>query len=140
MPVSVPTMKRERFSDGFGSNVVLRPPAGPIITLHGLIAARDYVERLGKHVHPMIQTVFPNSDEVFQEKNAPIHAAGTVQSWFEKRDGARQYLPWSAQSPNLNITEPHWLVLESRVRNRFPPPTSLKQLEDDPKKNGKKFR
>jgi hypothetical protein len=30
----------------------------------------------------------------------------------------------------LNITEPLWSVLKTRVRNRFPPPTSLKQLED----------
>jgi hypothetical protein len=30
----------------------------------------------------------------------------------------------------LNIIEPLWSVLEARVRNRFPPPTSLKQLED----------
>jgi hypothetical protein len=30
----------------------------------------------------------------------------------------------------LNIIEPLWSVLETRVRNRFPPPTSLKQLED----------
>jgi hypothetical protein len=30
----------------------------------------------------------------------------------------------------LNITEHLWSVLETRVRNRFPPPTSLKHLED----------
>jgi hypothetical protein len=30
----------------------------------------------------------------------------------------------------LNITEPLWSVLETRVRNRFPPPKSLKQPED----------
>jgi hypothetical protein len=30
----------------------------------------------------------------------------------------------------LNIIEPLWSVLETRVRNRFPPPASLKQLED----------
>jgi hypothetical protein len=30
----------------------------------------------------------------------------------------------------LNSVEPLWSVLETRVRNRFPPPTSLKQLED----------
>jgi hypothetical protein len=29
----------------------------------------------------------------------------------------------------LNIIEPLWSVLESRVRNRFRPPTSLKQLD-----------
>jgi transposase len=35
-----------------------------------------------------------------------------------------------AESPDLNIIEPLWSVLESRVRGRFPAPTSLKQLED----------
>jgi hypothetical protein len=30
----------------------------------------------------------------------------------------------------LNIAEPLWSVLETRVRNRFPFPTSLKQPED----------
>jgi hypothetical protein len=34
------------------------------------------------------------------------------------------------QSSDLNITEPLWSVLETRVRNRFPTPTSVKQLED----------
>jgi hypothetical protein len=30
----------------------------------------------------------------------------------------------------LNISEPFWLVLETRARNRFPPPTSLMLLQD----------
>jgi hypothetical protein len=41
-----------------------------------------------------------------------------------------QHLPWPAQSPDLYSVKPLWSVLETRVRNRFPPPTSLKQLED----------
>jgi hypothetical protein len=60
----------------------------------------------------------------------PSHTAGNVQSWFEEHEGKLQYLPWPAQSPNLNIIEPLWLVLETTARNRFPPPTSLKQLAD----------
>jgi hypothetical protein len=32
----------------------------------------------------MIQTLFPNNDAVFQDDSAPIHTAGTVQSWFEE--------------------------------------------------------
>jgi hypothetical protein len=33
----------------------------------------------------------------------------------------------------LNIIEPLWSVLETRVRDRSPPPTSLKQFEDVPR-------
>jgi transposase len=78
----------------------------------------------------MIQTLFPNNDTIFQDANAPIHTAGTVQSWFEEHEGELQHLPWPAQSPDLNMTEPLWSVLETSVRNRFPPPASLKLLED----------
>jgi hypothetical protein len=106
-----------RFCDGLGSNIMVQYSVGPIITLHGRIPAREYMDRLGNQAHPMIQTLFPQNYAVFQEDNAPIHTAVTVKSW-------------PAQSPDLNITEPFWSVLETRVRNRFPTPTSLKQLED----------
>jgi transposase len=55
---------------------------------------------------------------------------GTVQSWFEEHEGGLQHLPWPAQSPDLNIIEEIWSVLETRMKNRFPSSTSLKQLED----------
>jgi hypothetical protein len=51
---------------------------GPIITIHGQITSREYVDRLGNQGHPMIQT-FLNNDAVFQDDNAPIHPAGTIQ-------------------------------------------------------------
>jgi hypothetical protein len=118
-----------RFCDGLGSNIVVQYSVGPIITLHGRIAAREYVDMLGNQVQPMIQTLFPNN-AVFLDDHAPIHTAGTVQSWFEEHEDELQHLPWPAQSADLNIMEPVWSVLEARVKNRFPPPTSLKQLED----------
>jgi hypothetical protein len=52
----------------------------------------------------MIQTLFLNNDAVFQDNNAPIHTAGTVQSWFEEHEGELHHLPWSSQYPDLNIT------------------------------------
>jgi hypothetical protein len=121
---------RGRFCDGLGSNIVVLYSVGPSITLHGRITAREYVDRLGNQVHPMIQTLFPNIEAVFQDDSALIHTAGTVQSWFEEHEGELQHLPWSAQSQDMNIIETFWSVLETRMRNRFPPPTSLKRLED----------
>jgi hypothetical protein len=37
------------------------------------------VDRLGNQVHPMIQTLFPNNDALFQDDSAQIHRAGTIQ-------------------------------------------------------------
>ena len=76
----------------------------------------------------MVQ-VFPNNDAVFQD-NSPTHTARSVHSCFEEHEDALQHLLRLAQSPTLNIIEPLWSVLESRVRSRFPP-LSLKQLEEE---------
>jgi hypothetical protein len=108
---------------------VVQYSAGPIITLHGRITAREYVDRLGNQVHPMIQTLFSN-DAVFQDENTPIHIAGTVHSRFAEHESELQHFPWAAQSQDLNIIEPLWSVLETRMRNRFPPSTSIKQSEN----------
>jgi hypothetical protein len=94
-----------RFYDGSGINIVLHYSLGPIIVLHDRITAMEYVDRLGNQVYPMIQTLFPNKDAVFQYDNAPIHTAGTVQSGSQEHEDELQHLPWPAQSP-LNITEP----------------------------------
>jgi hypothetical protein len=42
----------------------------------------------------------------FSKMTAPIHTAGTVQSCLEEHDGDLQHLPWPAQSPDLNVSEP----------------------------------
>jgi hypothetical protein len=72
------------FCDDLGSNIMVQYSVVPIITLHGRITARQYVDRLGNQVHPTIQTLFPNNNAVFQDENAPIHMAGTAHSWFKR--------------------------------------------------------
>jgi hypothetical protein len=42
---------------------------GPIIILHGQITAREYMDRMGNQVYPMIQTLFPKNDAVFHSYN-----------------------------------------------------------------------
>jgi len=59
-----------------------------------------------------------------------IHTSRIVHSWFEEHEDAVQHLPWPGKSPDLNIIETHWSILDSRVRSGFPTPSSHKQLED----------
>jgi hypothetical protein len=51
---------------------VVQYSVGPIITLHGRITAREYVDKLGNQVHPMIQTLFPNNNKVFKDNSGPF--------------------------------------------------------------------
>jgi hypothetical protein len=55
-----------RVCDGLGRHTVGQYSVGPIITLQDRIIAMQYVDSLGNQVHPMIQTLFPNNDGVFQ--------------------------------------------------------------------------
>jgi hypothetical protein len=72
MPGSVPRSEtRGRFCDGLGSNIMVQYAVGPIITLHGRISARKYMDRLGNQVHPTIQTLFLNNDAVSQDDYGP---------------------------------------------------------------------
>ena len=85
---------------------------------------------LHNQVHPMVQILFPDNDAVFQDDSSPMHTARSVQFWFEEHEDKLQHLPWTAQLPDLYIIEPLSSVLESRMRNRFPPPSSIMQPED----------
>jgi hypothetical protein len=62
----VSTLKHRGRSVMFWATVV-QYSFGPIIILHGRNTARGYVDRLGSQVHPMIQTIFPKDDAVFQD-------------------------------------------------------------------------
>jgi hypothetical protein len=64
-----------RFCDDLGSNI-MHYSVGPIFTHHGRITASEYVDRLSNQVHPMIQTLVPNNNALFQDVSAPIHTAG----------------------------------------------------------------
>jgi hypothetical protein len=133
MPVSA--VKHGRYCDGLENSV------GPTVTLHARITASEHVDRLGNQVHPTIQTLFPNSDAVFQDDSASIQTAGIVPSWFEEHKRGLQHLPWPAQPPDLNITEPFRSVLESIEWGTDPHLQHLNsKLKLLFKKNGTKFR
>jgi len=79
--------------------------------MNGQIIASDYVGILGSRVHPTVHMLIPNNDAIIQDDNSPTHTARSVQSRFEEHKNALQYLPWPAQSSDLNIIEPLSLVV-----------------------------
>jgi hypothetical protein len=61
-----------RLSDGLGNNIVVQYSVGPIIACHDQITAREYVDRLGNQVHPMIHTLFLNNNAVSKTTMPPL--------------------------------------------------------------------
>ncbi|GFW13872.1 transposable element Tc1 transposase [Trichonephila clavipes] len=80
-------------------------------------------------VHPFVQTSFPGECPLYQDDNAPIHTAKIVQEWFVEHEGEEGHFDWPPQSPDLNIIEHSWVYLESKLRARFPPPSTILALE-----------
>lgn len=63
-----------------------------------------------------------NQQYIFQDDNAPCHAAKDTKNWKEKN--FIEMLPWPAQSPDLNPIESLWNELEIRIRKHKPRPTN----------------
>ncbi|GFU64159.1 transposable element Tcb1 transposase [Trichonephila clavipes] len=97
---------------------------GTLVTLHGKVKAAHYVNILGDQAHSFVQTSFPGECPLYQNDNAPIHTAKIAE-----HEGEVDHLYWPPQSPDLNIIEHLWRYLESKLRARFPPPSTISVLE-----------
>ncbi|GFV17228.1 DDE_3 domain-containing protein [Trichonephila clavipes] len=80
---------------------------------------------LAIQVHAMMQILFLAGDGIFQDDNAPTHVMELVESWFDEHEKEVKYLPLPAQSPDLNMIEPLWSILELSIRNRYPPQATI---------------
>jgi hypothetical protein len=80
-----------RVCDGLGSNIVAQYSVGSIITRRGLITTREQVERLGNTGASHDPDVISEHRYSVPRRYILIHAAGTVQSWFEKHEGEFDY-------------------------------------------------
>jgi len=75
-------------------------------------------------------TMYPSSDVYFQQYNAPCHKARIISNWLLKNDNGFTVLKWLPQSPDLNLIEYLWVLVERELRALDVHPTNLHQLQD----------
>ncbi len=89
--------------------------------------ATSYRSIVADHVHPFMTSV-PSSD--IRQDNAPSHKAQITSDWFLEHDDEFTLLKWPPQSPDLNLIEHLWDVVEQKIRIMDVQPTNLQQLRD----------
>ncbi len=55
---------------------------GPLVPIEHPLNATAYLSIVADHVHPFMTTVYPSSDDHFQQDNAPCHKAQIISDWF----------------------------------------------------------
>ncbi len=55
---------------------------GPLVPIEHRLNATAYLSIVADHVHPFMITVYPSSDDYFQQDNAPCHKAQIISDWF----------------------------------------------------------
>ncbi len=75
---------------------------GPFVPTEHRLNAIAYLTIVADHVHPFMTTVYPSSDDYFQQDNAPCHKAQIISDLFLEHDNEFTLLKWPPQSPDLN--------------------------------------
>ena len=88
---------------------------GTLTTVNGNINAAKYIEILEDNLCPVIVRHYSEENYIFQDDNAPVHRAQSVQKYKIQNNINGMF--WPAQSPDADIIENCWLLLKISVQN-----------------------
>ncbi|KAK3560338.1 hypothetical protein QTP86_006422 [Hemibagrus guttatus] len=98
---------------------------GPAVHVDVTLTRSTYLSIVADHVHPFMETLFPDGCVLFQQDNAPCHKAEMVQEWFDDHNNQFEVLTPPPNSPDLNPIQHLWDVLDKQVRSMETPPYNL---------------
>ncbi|KAK3538082.1 hypothetical protein QTP70_028642 [Hemibagrus guttatus] len=102
---------------------------GPAVHVDVILTRSTYLSIAADHVHPFMETLFPDGCGLFQQDNALCHKAEMVQEWFDDHNNQFEVLTPPPNSPDLNSIQLLWDVLDKQVRSMESPPHNLQDLK-----------
>ena len=87
---------QQRQCDALGN--VLLGNLGSSIHVDVILTWTTYLSIVADHIHPFMETVFPDGCGLFQQDNAPCHKEKIIQEWCEEHNYEFEVLIWSPNS------------------------------------------